>query len=450
MVKATKLPPMVGVLLGISFYELSDTVLYLVQPLFFPTLLRLIGLFVVVFFLSKASFDKIQGPIKPLFNFLVLWSIIIVLRGSLIGNVLPGGSLSLSYILRRLFLDSFGALSFFVPLLALMKARLSGLYYIKKMGLFFCVGALVMIYMSRDQIAYGQLTNGMTTILNVDGDYISVRNLIHAAFPGFGVILFMLFCSNYINGFRVLLFPVAIFVFFLVMAIGGGRGDTIFNLIYLIMFFYLIVSYPKMGNRKNKVDKVVGKIFALLFGIFFLIFLVYLYSKTEIFDYVLDRAFGSKELSIYIEDSSRDILVRDMTKDFNAHPLDWLWGRGVNGSYATQHLGINGRRAWMEWGFRYLILKGGIIYLVLVVVCWSHAFVMGFLKSRNIFSKSLACMCLAALIGLLSTNSEPQYTTFFVMSWICFGLLEKNEIRMMSDEDIYGYFNVKNYNRKGL
>lgn len=70
------------------------------------------------------------------------------------------------------------------------------------------------------------------------------------------------------------------------------------------------------------------------------------------------------------------------------------------------------------------------------------------MHSNNAFSKCMACMCIALLLNLASVGSEPQLTTQFVVSWLCFGLIERKEIREMSDVDIYGYFNIKNYKRK--
>lgn len=448
MAKSTKLPPIVGVLLGISCYELSDTVLFLVEPLFFPTLIRILGLVITVYYLSKGSYQKFGGNISTVFTIMVLWSIFMLMRGSLIGNYIPGGPYSIVGVIRRSLINSFGAFAFFLPLISTMKVNLNSLYYLKRYAVFFCLISLIMTFMARDQIAIAQLTNGVTEISDVDGNYISVRALIHAAFPGFGLILFALFCNGYINSLTRILFPVAIFAFFVVMAIGGGRGDTIFNLVYLLLFFYLMIRFPvsvdfKGGVSKNK--KIIGRLMGIAIGAGFVFLLVYMYSQTEIFDYVLERAFGGKTLSTDVHSESRNILVNDFTNDFNNHPLDWVWGRGVNGSYATQHLGINGRRAWMEWGYLYLVLKGGFVYLFLFVFCFLHAAYLGFLRSKNSFSKGLACMCIVILFDLASTNAEPQYTTQFVLSWICFGLLERREIRMMSDADIYGYFNIKNY-----
>jgi hypothetical protein len=261
------------------------------------------------------------------------------------------------------------------------------------------------------------------------------------------VILTFLFCFNYIKGKVAIVFPIAILVFFLSNAIGGGRGQTALNLLYLVFFFYLMIKYPVNADSRcvGKVAKKTGRFMYFLYAVAFAFLLYFLYINTEVFDYVLQRSFGDKTFEGEFINQSRDILKKDMINDFNNHPFDWLWGRGINGAYKTAHLSAGGSRLWMEWGYLYLILKGGIVYLALIVICILHAIYLGFFKSRNAFSKGLSVMCVTYLLNLVSAGSEPQFSTYFLMIWVCFGLLERKQTRMLRDKDIYGYFNIKNY-----
>lgn len=223
---------------------------------------------------------------------------------------------------------------------------------------------------------------------------------------------------------------------------------TAFSLGYILLFFYLQYTRPftiSNGGVIRSTNKKKNRFYIVLLFVFFVSVLIYLFTSTEIFDFVFERAFGNKELGGEFQNESRKILVNDMLKDFNSHPLDWIWGRGINGSYATAHLAINGRRAWMEYSYYYLILKGGVVYLLLYVFCLIHAVYVGFLKSKNYLSKVLACMCVVLLINMFSAGAEPRCTTQFVLSWVCFGLIERKAVRMMSDKDVYGYFNSKDY-----
>ena len=445
MIRTNQLPPIAGVVLGITFYEVGNTFQYIIQPVFFPTFFRLLGFLCTLYFIIKSSKQRLSRDVSLWFSILLVWTIIMFLRGSLIGNFAPGTDTSFRGIIQRALLSPYGPFAFFLPFIVYISISNNSLYYLKKLAILLCFISLFTSFTFRTEILNGLTYQGLTSMIGVEGDEVTVRHLIGALYPGFGLILFMLFCFNYIKGKVSYLFPIAIFVFFLSNAIGGGRSQTGLNLSYLLLFFFVIIRYPINRNRKSSFRMLKNISYLLMFCAFVFI-IYYLYESTTTFDYVLERAFGNKAMEGDFINDSREILRNDMIKDFNEHPLSWLWGRGVNGAYRTQHLSIGGYRMWMEWGYLYLIIKGGIIYLSLYVYLMLHAAYMGFFRSNNSFSKSLAVMCIVYLLNLVSPGSEPQFSTLFLLSWICFGLLERRQFRMMNDEMIYGYFNVKNFN----
>lgn len=439
-----RIPPTVGILLGFIFYEIGDTFYYLIYPYFFPNFCRLIGFMIVVLSLSKSYRRGLSADISKTFSFFFVWTIFMILRGSLVGNVGVGSDPSIQGIIQRATLSRFGAFAYLIPFIALYEFPLNNFYYLKRVAILFGLIAIFMSIFYRENIIYGIISNGSTLMDGNDDSEMTVRNLITALFPGYGLILFFLFCFSYIKGYWSYLFPIAMIIFFISMAIGGSRGQSGFNLAYMLFFFFLIVKYPVQFNSGN--HKKNSRVFwYIILTAAFIYLLYFLYTKTAAFDFVLERAFGEKTLRGEITDGSRDILRRDMIKDFNDSPLAWIFGRGVNGAYDTMHLSTGGRRMWMEWGYLYLILKGGVVYLFLYVYCMVHAAYKGFFKSNNSLSKGLAFMCVALLLNLLSVGSEPQFSSLFVMSWFSFGLLERENIRMMSDEVLYNYFNVKNF-----
>ena len=86
MTKAYKMPPVVGITLGITFYELGNTFQYLIQPEFFPNFLRLVGFIIIIWNLRKSSIRRLEGGISSIFSFMLFWTVLMVLRGSLIGH----------------------------------------------------------------------------------------------------------------------------------------------------------------------------------------------------------------------------------------------------------------------------------------------------------------------------------------------------------------------------
>lgn len=447
MKRSLKIPPIVGIVLGLVFYEIANTFLYLVQPVFFPSFLRLVGLIIVLYYLCAASYRRLSGNIGLVFTLLIIWTIIIILRGSLIGNYAPGYEGPFKNVIQRALLSDYGAGSYLIPLVSLVGISYSDFYYLRKLAVLLCITALLFTFLARTQIANGLVTQGVASVVESGGEELTIRHLIAALYPGYGVILLFLFLYSFIKGKVSILFPLAIFIFFLCNAIGGGRGQTGLNLVYLLFFFLLIIKYPfnkRFGNTLENCKRT-NRFPYLILGMFFVFSLFYLYSHTSVFDYVLERSFGEKALSGEFQNGSRDVLLNDMISDFNNSPFDWIIGRGVNGVYMTPHSLDGGVRIWMEWGYAYLILKGGLLYLFFVVTCMIHAVYLGYLKSKNTFSKCLATMCVVYLFNLVSTTSEPQFSSFFLISWLCFGLLERKSFRMVDDEVLYGYFNYKNY-----
>lgn len=441
------MPPAFGVLLGCILFELGTTSLYLYQPFFIPTVLRFGGLFTIIYFTFKSPRITLNSNIAVVFRFLIIWSVFIVLRGPLIGSFRPDTN-SIFDVIRMALIGQFGDLTYFVPLFALFSVRLDSLYYIRKFSIVFCVLFIVLIFLNRDQIAAGMLNMGRTSLVDYTGESITVRELIDAAFPGFGLVVFMLLCYGYTKGKLSFILPFSMLVYTLCYAIGGGRGKTAFSIVYFLSFLFLYYKYPIILNKKyKKINSFFHKILILLVVALLFRGIVYLYNETTAFDVLMQHAFGGRDIEAGEWNDNRGGISTDFINDFNAHPLSWIWGRGVNGAFLTNYYESGQHRIYMEWGYLYLILKGGVVYLALYIYCMLHGAYMGFFRSKNTFSKALSFMCLFMVMNMLSTGANPQFSTLYFLAWISFGLVECREVRLVKDNEIYNYFNVKNYGR---
>lgn len=443
-----KIPPFVGVVLGVFCYELGATSLYLYNPYVIPTLLRLIGLCLILYFAFKSPYKRLDGKMGLIHQIMILWILFIIIRGVFIGNIRPD-STSFADGLRFAFIGEFGEITYLAPLLALMSVRLDSFYYLKKIAIIFCVLFFVLAITNREQILVGLVAQGKTELLGYDGEEISVRNIIWAASPGFGLIVFMLFCFNYIKEKYKLLLPAAIILSFIGYAIGGGRGTTFFSLLYLALFFYITFKYPiiipdKQKHRKSKTIRFILFVFVIIAAVWGI---NYLYEQTHIFDFLFNHAFGGKDVDSGTWNNNRDDITKDFFADFNSDFFSWIWGRGANGTFSTNYDYSGGRRVYMEWGYLYLVLKGGIFYLFLYVFCLLHGAYVGLFRSKNALSKALSFMCLILAMNLISTGADPQYSMLYVLSWMCFGLVERKEVRSLSDKEVYNYFNIKHYSK---
>ena len=209
MLKISKIPPALGVLLGCILYELGTTSLYLYQPHIIPSVLRFGGLLVIIYFTLKSPKIRLNGNISVVFRFLIVWSLFIVLRGPVIGSFRPDTK-SIYDVIFMALLGQFGDLTYFVPLFALFSVRLDSLYYIKKVSIVCCILFIVLIVLNREQILAGMLMMGRTNLVDYTGEPITVRDLVDAVFPGFGLVVLMLLCFGYIKGKLSLLYPISL------------------------------------------------------------------------------------------------------------------------------------------------------------------------------------------------------------------------------------------------
>ena len=175
--------------------------------------------------------------------------------------------------------------------------------------------------------------------------------------------------------------------------------------------------------------------------------IIYLFNETPVFDVLLQHAFGGRDFEGGEWNDNRGGISNDFIKDFNADPLSWIIGRGVNGSFLTNYYEHGEHRVYMEWGFLYLILKGGVVYLMLYIYCMLHAAYKGLFHSNNSFSKGLSFMCIFIIMNMISTGANPQFSTLYILAWISFGLVERKEVRELKDSEIYNLFNIKNSSR---
>ena len=449
MTKLSNIPPIVGICIGLIIYELRPICYFFITPNTLPSFVNLLGLMIVFFYLLRSKSHG-TSQMTASYVFLIFWSVIMVLRGSLMGNFPLAFGGSLSGVISSFLFNPYSGAAYLIPLMAMVKVNLNSLYYIKRISVFLSLFFIIMMFFERQQIVIGQVTKGMTSLIDTNGEFITVRGLLSLLSPGFGLIVFSLFNSGYYKErFTAILPLIVMIVYFISQAIGGGRGATTTSLLYILAYFFIMTRYPvSVNGRPTSVSsqKRATKMSNIFLGFAFILLVVYMYNRTSVFDYVLERAFGGKAITSDFDTSNRDLLKSDFIKDFNSNPTDWIWGRGVNGYYHTSNeFSVNNNREAMEWGYLYLILKGGVVYLILTVLCFIHAARLGFFKSRNTLSKALAMICLFHLYGLTSVAVQPNYSVRYLIPWLSFGLLELSQLRMLSDQDIYGYFNIKNY-----
>lgn len=120
---------------------------------------------------------------------------------------------------------------------------------------------------------------------------------------------------------------------------------------------------------------------------------------------------------------------------------DWIFGRGWFGQYYDFVFGY--KRFGVETGYLTIILRGGIIYLIPYILLLVLSFINGFFRSKNLFCKSFAIICLMKIISLYPFGwpaFDFLHFVIFLGIWIC----NSEDIRSLTDDNIKSLlFNMK-------
>lgn len=205
-----------------------------------------------------------------------------------------------------------------------------------------------------------------------------------------------------------------IVIAFIIAVIAGRRTSTFTIGLVFIAYYFLIYKKKTSGTIK------------ILFITFTAIIILY---NSGLLDFFISKIDNESRLGV------EESFIADM--DYTS----WIIGRGALGSYFD--IGFtysNPYRTEIETGYLYLILKGGIIYLIIYVTVLLRAFYLGYFKSNNTFTKAFACLALICCIELIPFG-VPMLNIKFFSLWLGVGICLNKRIRALSNEDIKAILN---------
>ncbi len=142
-------------------------------------------------------------------------------------------------------------------------------------------------------------------------------------------------------------------------------------------------------------------------------------------------------------EDTRSRVERAFIRDFE--PIDWIIGRGINGKYWCPNIDLNdnsGYRVMIETDYLNIILKGGIVYLGLILLIIIPAAVLALFYSKNLLSKAAGIWILLWALSLYPLNVyNPDFN--HLLLWICVSIGYSKDIRHLSDETIRLAFSGK-------
>lgn len=225
------------------------------------------------------------------------------------------------------------------------------------------------------------------------------------------------FFSKKVKALAILSFLLALFI----QAFAARRSGVALMCLVIVFSLYLFCD-----RKYGIVTKYVVLVFLLLF--FILIF----YLLSDNFVLLLSR----------IGEDTRNNVEYYLHKDFNQNSIDWIFGRGLSGTYLCP-IGdpefIPLHRGVIETGYLFYILKGGIIYLIPYILILTIATFKGFFFSKNTFTKGLSLFILYNLLSLYPFGL-PSFSVASLFLWIAVVWCMRSDCLKKTDSEIFLLF----------
>lgn len=361
----------------------------------------LIIIFFNFFFNQKRFVRPFKGIIRRLYYLYLLWLILILIRPFFNNNPIDGFSP----------VDRYQWLSFLVPFFVFFGIKNINIKHIFSIGYFSgIIGILFLIFYFED-IYLSPIPLGFEEYQ----EYIGIVGI-----PTYFLAInsFLIFFYPYTK----IKYKVFIFISFGIvvfnMIISARRGGVVSFALLLLFTFFLYVFHSGKGSKFLKLLSVFGAIL-LLISIYFL------YADTT-FALLISR----------LDEDSRSGVEWYMLKSFRDQPFDWLFGRGLNGTYFCPLFeNENNQRGIIETGYLFLILKGGIINLCFFLFFLLHSFLKGLFNSNNMLIKGMSLYLLAHVIFLVPFG-VPSFDIEYLLVWVFILFCQSREWRLKSDEEI--------------
>jgi len=340
------------------------------------------------------------------FTFLI-WSIIVILRG--IPKIAEG---YYNYVyLKKLLSGDLVILAF--PFLILIKPNL--LFYQRLMKICYLLsfaGCFVVPFLY---------------ILFPNNPGYGVEYLTRLFVAGGAIILL----TSYYQPRRKIIIVLLSFSVSLLFLLSLARRNMIVYFVAVLFISLVINLYNRNISREYRKYAIIAMILVSLFiGSSFYIFKDNLALVIERFNTGFD---------------SRNDIIDEFTIDFNSHPSDWIFGRGLYGEFQTKTLALNlenGTRDGIENGYLNHILIGGWLYLGLLIVISAYAIFLGLFRSNNILSKAFAAVVLIYLIDMVGFGL-PDATIKYLIIWISISGCYSNSLRKISDKKLKSILNIE-------
>lgn len=202
-------------------------------------------------------------------------------------------------------------------------------------------------------------------------------------------------------------------IYFMLMMLNARRNVS-FSLLLYAVIAYIFTSLSSL--KKNVAKTLIVFLFSILTGLILLLNFDSLVSG--VFNNMANRA----------NEDTRSGVEELFFADFSNAPIsDWIFGRGMDGGYyqpmRNEETGeIADYRDGIETGYLNMMLKGGIIYDLIIILIMILAIKRG-LKKHNIVYTYLSIILFTYFIDLYTTNPVCTFSVRSILFWFCINIL---------------------------
>lgn len=382
--------------IGRIFFQTSKPVCYI-----------LCGLGLTLIFLNSIFRIKynipFKGGVRVIFFLYLIWSLGVILRPFIAGDKFNADGYSL--------INQYTWLAYFIPLVCFFKFNQFSLQTIFKFSnLYGFIGLILLVLFSSDIFSARSYFDDESYQQYIGITGIPTSFLVLTAYSLFWI----KFIPKSHKYMAFLAWGLGLFT----TAFAARRGGVFVYLLISLLYLYQFMFFSKFNFLK--IILVIAAVAILGISVFSYI--------NSTFTLLISR----------INEDTRSGVEQFFYQSFNGKELDWIFGRGINGTYYCP-IFKNVYRDVIETGYLFMILKGGLIYLCLFMFILLYSAYLGFFKTKNSLSKAMSLYLLVHLISLIPFGL-PSFSFEYIIVWICVLYCQSGKFRALTDAMLKNHF----------
>lgn len=410
------------IILSIFAYSLVGVLKYYVPSALCNVITLLSSLTFIIVVCKHSSGLHVKGLTGLVYAFLIIWSLCLTFHMFFIADIRR--TFNEYHGLTTWLLAYFGSPMFLPNLLPFMILAFPRHYKFDFSYLWKVMWLMCILYLCYYPFAFWSMTHYSWSFDQVSGtewgekgtygDFISNSTI---GIASLAPVVIMLYFKKYLSQKRWKWYLIAYVGSILIGAYLARRGGLVMSVLYLVLAWGMYLLNDKRTSKLKMVFMAL-----IVIG---LIYILFSNMADSFFSTLLERG----------DENTRDGVEESFYADMKSQ-TDWIFGRGWFGQYYEPI--FKTYRSSIETGFLALILRGGFLYLIPYVLILAFTAIYGYFKSRNLFCKSFAIMCLMQIVNLYPFG-WPAFNFFHFLIWLGVWICNIKSFRELTDNQIKTY-----------